>query len=309
MYCFGEVSRRRGILQPGFGNRTRTPRCPAILEKLTSTKPGDSGAKTPEERYHEVKLLIDNGDLHRAIDALERLLENFPDFALAHSDLGVLHYNCGNKEQALHHYEKALQIEPENITFKKNLADYYLVELDRKEEALEIYLGLLNHHPNDLEMNLTAAHICVAIHKISKAKVLYKQVLIIDPEHEDARNNLHILDKIKGDLRVDQQPETESLKKSMSKKYSPAKETIGVKEAPEKDIPQFSIIIPTSAPLKQIRRCVESLKKHTSESHEIVFVNNGTTKVVLKWVRRCIDENHNCRLVKCGKGSQYGCLL
>ena len=66
--------------------------------------------------------------------------------------------------------------------------------------------------------------------------VLYKQVLIIDPENEDARNNLRILGKIKGDLRVDQQPETESLQKNTSEKYSPAKETIGVKEAPKKDI-------------------------------------------------------------------------
>jgi len=107
----------------------------------------------------------------------------------------------------------------------------------------------------------------------------------------------------KGDLRTGQQPETESLQKSTSEEYSLTKETIGVNDPPEKDIPQFSIIMSTSAPLKQIRRCVENLKKHTSELHEILFVNNGTTKGVLKWVRQCINENHHCRLVKCGKGA------
>ncbi len=235
------------------------------------------------------------------IEEIERLSVSFPKFALVHSDLGVLYYNNGNKEKALNHYQKAVQLEPANATFQKNLGDYYLVELDRKEDALQIYLGLLSDHPNDLEMNLTVAHICVAVQNFSQAKVLYNRVLVIDPENEDARNNLRLLENIKRDLRTDQQPKTESLQKSTPGKNSPAEETINVKDAPEKDSPQFSIILTTSAPLKQFRRCVESIKKQTSESHEILFVNNGTTKGVLKWIRQCIDENRNYRLVKCGK--------
>ena len=222
---------------------------------------------------------------------------------MVHNDLGGLYYKDGDKEKALNHYQKAVKLEPANTTFQKNLADFYLVELDRKEEALQIYLSLLNHHPNDLKINLTAAHICVAVQNFSQAKMLYKRVLVIDTENEDARNNLRLLENIKGDLRADQQQKTEYLQKSTSEKYSMAKETIGVKDSPGKDIPRFSIVMATSAPLKQFRRCMESIKKQTSESYEILFVNNGVTKGVLKWIRQCIDENHNWRLVKCGKGA------
>jgi tetratricopeptide (TPR) repeat protein len=239
------------------------------------------------------------------IGHLRKLMESFPDFSIAYNDLGVLYYNVGDKEKALKHYQKAVKLAPANVTFQKNLADYYLVELDRKEEALQIYLSLLNDHPNDLEMSLTAAHICVTVQNFSQAKVLYKRVLVIDPENEDAQNNLRTLDKIKGGLRVDQQPQTEFLQKSTSEEYFPAKETIGVNDAPEKDIPQFSIIMPTSAPLKQIRRCVQSIKKHTSESHEILFVNTGSTKGTSKWFKRCINEHSNYQLVKCSKDDNF----
>ena len=260
-------------------------------------------AESPEGIYQNLQSMLNNLSSDEVIGHLQKLMESFPDFALVYNDLGVLYYNGGDKEKALNYYQKAVQLEPANATFQKNLADYYLVELDSKEEALQIYLNLLNHHPNDLEANLTAAHICVVVNKFNKAKELYKQVLVIDPENEDARNNLRTLDKIKGDFRDDQQPKTESPQKSTSEDESLANETIGANEAPTKDTPQFSLIMPTSAPQKQIRRCVESIKMHTSESHEILFVNNGTTKGVIKWLRQCIDENHNCHLVKCGKGA------
>ncbi len=89
--------------------------------------------------------MLNNGDPHRAISALERLLEKFPDFALAHNDLGVLCYHTGNKEKAQHHYEHAVELMPDNINFQKNLADFYCIELGRIEDALKIYVSILEN--------------------------------------------------------------------------------------------------------------------------------------------------------------------
>ncbi|MBW2429336.1 MAG: glycosyltransferase, partial [Deltaproteobacteria bacterium] len=120
-------------------------------DKLNSMKTGNSGAKTPEELYREVQPLLNNGDPDRAIGALEHLLEEFPDFALAYNDLGVLYYHTGSKEKAQNHYERAVEMMPENINFKKNLADFYCLELGRIEEALKIYVDILTTHPQDIE--------------------------------------------------------------------------------------------------------------------------------------------------------------
>jgi Flp pilus assembly protein TadD len=113
---------------------------------------------------------------------------------LAHNDLGVLHYNVGDKENALTHYEQAAQLEPDNITFKKNLADFYFVEQNRVEDALKLYVDVLTMQPEDAETLLITGHICVSLQKFDDAKVFYNRVLEIEPWNADARQNLEILE-------------------------------------------------------------------------------------------------------------------
>ncbi len=75
-----------------------------------------------------------------------------------------------------------------------------------------------------------------------------------------------------------------------------------IQSAKRLNIFEASIIIPTSNQQKYIKRCVESIRKHTEEPHEIVFVNDGCTKGVLKWLKRIVKEEANYQLVKCEKG-------
>jgi Flp pilus assembly protein TadD len=118
----------------------------------------------------------------------------FPDFVLAHNDLGVLYYNTGNKDKALMHYEQAARLETGNITFKKNLADFYFVEQNRVEDALKLYVDVLAIEPEDVETLLITGHICVSLHKFDDAKVFYNRVLEIEPWNKDVRQNLETLE-------------------------------------------------------------------------------------------------------------------
>jgi len=64
---------------------------------------------------------------------------------------------------------------------------------------------------------------------------------------------------------------------------------------------QISIIVPTSRQQKYIKNCVESIQKHTSQLHEIIFVDNGATKGTRKWLNQNIKENSNYIMTKCPK--------
>jgi len=86
-----------------------------------------------------------------AIRKLKEFLKTFPSFALAHNDLGVLYHHSGNPTLALAHYEKAARLQSDNSLFKKNLADFYAVELDWVEEAIDIYLEVVRRNPRDAE--------------------------------------------------------------------------------------------------------------------------------------------------------------
>jgi GT2 family glycosyltransferase/Tfp pilus assembly protein PilF len=150
--------------------------------------------QTAEEMYQQAQALMKGNDPEPVIQALEDILVAFPDFALAHNDLGVLYYNTGKKDRSLRHYERAAQLETGNITFKKNLADFYYVEQNRVEDALKLYVDVLAVEPQDIETLLITGHICVSLHRFDDAKVFYNRILEIDPTNIDARQNLETLE-------------------------------------------------------------------------------------------------------------------
>jgi len=163
------------------------------LKSLVDQPPPEAPAESADEMYQQIQAQINDQTPEQVCERLEVLLQTHPDFALAHNDLGVLHYNSGHKEKALDHYEAAARLDPDNITFRKNLADFYYVEQGRVEEALRIYVTILETNPEDVETLLITGHICVSLKNFEDAKVFYNRVLEIEPWNEDARDTLEAL--------------------------------------------------------------------------------------------------------------------
>ena len=86
---------------------------------------------TAQERYGDFQKFAAEGRTEEAFRVLCKLVEDHKEFALAHNDLGVLLLNKGDKEQALIHYRKAVELDSTNPTFRKNLADLYYIGLGR----------------------------------------------------------------------------------------------------------------------------------------------------------------------------------
>ena len=134
-------------------------------------------------------------DLAGAITKIENFIEMYPTHGQAHNDLGVLFYKNESKTKVLAHYLKAVELEPENVTFRKNLADFLYVEESRVEEALENYVEVLRIKPDDVETLLITGHICTAIERYEDAMSFYHKVLNIEPQNLDARQNMEALEK------------------------------------------------------------------------------------------------------------------
>jgi len=270
-----------------------------FLDKLNSMKAGNPGAQTAEELYHEVQPLLNNGDPHRAIVALESLLEQFPNFSLAHNDLGVLCYHTGNKEKAQHHYERAVEMMPENINFQKNLADFYCLEIGRIEEALKIYVNILTTHPQDIETLLATGHICVALKKFDDARDFYHRVLELEPGNEDAGNNLQALDKhpaANGLLPS----ESASMFSVLADKVE-SNDLEPDRSAAEQRAVTVSIIISLDGIQNRVKECIKSLMVHTSDPHEILLINRGAAKGILKWAQQLVKDNDHYHIIECAR--------
>ena len=149
--------------------------------------------ETAEYLYGTAQRMVEEGKEAEAIQELKRLIARYPDYALAHNDLGVLYYRNGAKEKSLRHYEQAARLDPENATFQKNLADFYCVEMGELEDGLKIYLRVLEANPSDVELLVILGDICAAIEKNEDAKVFYNRVLELEPWNLKAQEKLDAL--------------------------------------------------------------------------------------------------------------------
>jgi tetratricopeptide (TPR) repeat protein len=165
-----------------------------IHNKLSQRSRGGNGSRKAEDMYAEVKRLLDLNDQAGARRALEKLLGVCPHFALAHNDLAVLCYQTGDKDQALLHYEEAVRLQPENSIFQKNLGDFYYIVQGRIEDALRIYVSILETQPKDIETLMATGHICSSQSRWDDAITFYRRVLEIEPWKMEAKKQLDRLE-------------------------------------------------------------------------------------------------------------------
>ena len=61
---------------------------------------------------------------------------------------------------------------------------------------------------------------------------------------------------------------------------------------------QTSILIPTFNRQKYLKRCVETIQKHTTGDYEILFVRNGMTRGAADWLQDIVRDTANCHLIE-----------
>jgi GT2 family glycosyltransferase/2-polyprenyl-3-methyl-5-hydroxy-6-metoxy-1,4-benzoquinol methylase len=59
-----------------------------------------------------------------------------------------------------------------------------------------------------------------------------------------------------------------------------------------------SIVILTYNQLEYTKKCIKSIRKHTPEPHEIIFVDNGSTDDTIRWLGKIVRGNNNYVLVQ-----------
>lgn len=161
----------------------------AISNSRTTEHASPSAGRSSDEMYAEAQQLVKQNQLSEAHSLLEELTRNSIN-ALFHNDLGVVRYLLGNIEGARRAYERAVELQPANSNFRKNLADLYFVELGMVDDAIDIYLDLLRSHPRDLEILTGLALICTNLDRPEEAQSFYRRALEIEPWNAEVRGAL-----------------------------------------------------------------------------------------------------------------------
>ena len=69
---------------------------------------------TVDQLYDEAIDLQQAGKLEEAVSALERLLVEHPDYALAHSAMGVFYGKLNRPDEAAEHARRVCELEPDD---------------------------------------------------------------------------------------------------------------------------------------------------------------------------------------------------
>lgn len=144
--------------------------------------------------YESIRpLLYQDGAETEAIGKIIAFLRDFPEYGEAHNDLAVLYYRTGDFDGTLAHYEKAVLLSPDNITFKKNLASFLFVQCQRRDEAIELYANILSSNPHDVETLIALGIISRSMGLLKEARLFFCQALEQEPWNTEAATGLELV--------------------------------------------------------------------------------------------------------------------
>ncbi|MDJ0723044.1 MAG: glycosyltransferase [Desulfobacterales bacterium] len=143
--------------------------------------------------HAQVKEWVAAGRHAEALSRLETLTRLRPDDAMAYNDLGALYYARGDKDLAQRCYHRAVELAPENLTFRKNLADFLFMEKGLVAESLSHYHYILEKHPRDVETLIALGHVCARCDQLDDAAAFFNQALAVDPDNAEVHRHLDSL--------------------------------------------------------------------------------------------------------------------
>lgn len=110
---------------------------------------------------------------------------------MAHNNLGNILMENGKLEQALHHFQKAIQIKPSYLEAQMNLANT-LTHQGKHQEAIEQYKKLSGRYPGNAMIlnNLGAAIFKTG--RVNEAIPYYINAIQLKPKYAEAYNNLGV---------------------------------------------------------------------------------------------------------------------
>jgi protein O-GlcNAc transferase len=129
------------------------------------------------------------GRLDEAEASYRRALQIKPDFAEAHSNLGITLHNLGRLDEAEASYRNALQLEPDYAEAHWSLG-YILHKLGRLNEAEASYRRALLIKPDIAEAHSNLGVALMHLGRLDEAEASCRRALEIKPDFAEAHSNL-----------------------------------------------------------------------------------------------------------------------
>ena len=237
--------------------------------------------KAADESVRQGEELFSLNDFEGAELSFFRALELQFNYSKAWNNLGVLYNQMGDNDKALKFYEAAVNSQQDNVTFVKNLADFYYVVQKDAEKALKMYIKGLTINPEDIEILTTLGNIAIETGQSDSAIDFYRKILKIDPENSDARQIIDLLNKQNQDIKT----------------WRP--DAVTIEDIAQSDEYLVSAIVSTYNSERFFRGCIEDLEAQTIANRlEIVVVDSCSQQNERGIIEEFQKKYHNIKYIR-----------
>ncbi len=133
--------------------------------------------------------LLRKGQVNEAIAHFQAALQINPNYVAAHNNLGNALFQQGEVDEAMAQYQKALHINPDYAKAYNNLGNA-LLQKGRVDEAMAQYQKTLQIEPNDVKAHINLGNILLQKGSVDEAMAHYQKALQINPNYAKAHINL-----------------------------------------------------------------------------------------------------------------------
>lgn len=112
-----------------------------------------------------------------------------PENSLALNALGLALFNQGKLDEAVQHYQRALQFEPENVECQNNLGAA-LFSQGKLDEAIQHYEQALQVNPNYAQAHYNLGLVLAARGNLPGAIQHFESAIQLDPDYAEAQDDL-----------------------------------------------------------------------------------------------------------------------
>lgn len=184
-----------------------------------------------------------------------------------------------------------------------NMAGEEAVKLNELEKANKYFGEAVTLSPLYRDAVINYGKLLIKTKKVNKAVKILENYLLHYPQDEEIKQLVEVskdlLQISQGDLTIevdilDDEPVSDYQMDDEDNRRLQDVSTHGFQENQTPGL--TSIIILTFNQLRYTKECVESIRKHTPDQHEIIFVDNGSKDGTVKWLRRLVQENPSYKL-------------
>jgi tetratricopeptide (TPR) repeat protein len=133
--------------------------------------------------------LLKTGNVDEAMVHYQKALEIKPDFAEAHNNLGNFLFQKGSVDEAIVRYQMALEINPDYAEAHYNLGNA-LLKMGNVDEAIAHLQKALQINPDYAEAHNNLGYALIQKGRVDEATAHFQKALQINPDYADAHNNL-----------------------------------------------------------------------------------------------------------------------